>query len=79
VVDAPSTAQEIAMAEIRELARFTITEREDGYWLRIEDDTGRTLELRASEEQLDMLIDELDSVLGEDVAGDEDYEAEPVR
>ena len=60
------------MAEVRELARFTITEREDGYWLRIEDDSGRTLELRASEEQLDMLIDELDSVLGEDAAGDQD-------
>jgi hypothetical protein len=64
------------MAEIRELVRFTITEREDGYRLRIEDDSGRTLELNASEDQLDMLIDELDSVLGEDVAGNEDYEIE---
>jgi hypothetical protein len=54
------------MIEVRELTRFSIIEREDGYRLHIEDDSGRTLELRASEEQLDMLIDELDSVLGED-------------
>jgi hypothetical protein len=62
------------MADIRELTRFTITEREDGFRLQIEDDSGRTLELHASEDQLDMLIDELDSVLGS--AGDEDYETE---
>lgn len=54
------------MADIRELTRFVITEREDGYYIRIEDDSGRTLDLRASEDQLDMIIDELDSVLGED-------------
>lgn len=54
------------MADIRELTRFVITEREDGYRIRIEDDLGRVIELSASEEQLDMIIDELDSVLGED-------------
>jgi hypothetical protein len=54
------------MAEIRELTRFVITEREDGYRIRIEDDSGRVLELSATEEQLDMIIDELDAVLGED-------------
>ena len=54
------------MADIRELTRFVITEREDGYRIQIEDDSGRTLELSATEEQLDMIIDELDSVLGED-------------
>ena len=58
------------MAEIRELTRFIITEREDGYRLQIEDDSGRTLELHASEEQLDLLIDELDSVLGSDDSED---------
>lgn len=60
------------MADVRELTRFTITEREDGYHLRIEDDSGRTLDLRASEEQLDLLIDELDSVLGSVEGDDED-------
>jgi hypothetical protein len=54
------------MADVRELTRFTITEREDGYRIQIEDDSGRTLELSASEEQLDLIIDELDSVLGEE-------------
>jgi hypothetical protein len=63
------------MADPKQLARFTIAEAEEGYILHIEDDAGHTLELRANDDQLDLIIEELDRVLGEDdAAGDEDYE-----
>jgi hypothetical protein len=57
------------MAQPRQLARFSITETEDGYRLQIEDDLGHTLELMADDEQLDMIIEALDDALG-----DEDYD-----
>jgi hypothetical protein len=57
------------MAQPRQLARFSITEAEDGYRLQIEDDLGQTLELMADDEQLDLIIEALDDALG-----DEDYD-----
>jgi len=54
------------MAEVRQLARFNITEAEEGYRLHIEDDRGHTLELLADDEQLDLIIEALDEALGDD-------------
>lgn len=59
------------MADVRQLARFSITEAEDGYRLHIEDDQGQTLELLANDEQLDLIIEALDEALGSDDADDE--------
>lgn len=53
------------MSDAPKLARFSITEVEDGYRLHIEDATGRKVELSATEADLDVIIDELDAVLGE--------------
>lgn len=58
--------------EPKHLSRFTIAEAEDGFRLHIEDDDGDTLELVASDEQLDLIIEELDRVLGDDSDFDED-------
>ena len=62
------------MADVRQLARFTISEAEDGYRLHIEDDRGQTLELLADDEQLDLIIEALDEALGGDDADDLDDE-----
>ena len=59
------------MADVRQLARFSITEAEDGYRLHIEDDQGQTLELMADDQQLDLIIEALDEALGADDADDE--------
>jgi hypothetical protein len=53
------------MSQAPRLTRFSITEVEDGYRIRIESDGGQSFELSASESDLDMVIDELDAVLGE--------------
>jgi hypothetical protein len=53
------------MSDAPKLTRFTITEVEDGYRLRIESDGGAPVELSADEADLDLIIDELDAVLGE--------------
>ena len=50
----------------KSLERFTITRAADGYLLTIEDDTGATLELTASFDQLDLITEELESALDED-------------
>ena len=59
------------MADVRRLARFSITEAEEGYRLHIEDDQGQTLELMADDAQLDLIIEALDEALGADDAEDE--------
>lgn len=65
------------MAEVRQLARFSITEAEDGYRLHIEDDVGHTLELKADDEQLDLIIEALDEALGdEEFEEDEDEDGQ---
>jgi hypothetical protein len=53
------------MSAAPKLARFSITEVEDGYRLIIEDASGAKTELSATEADLDQIIDELDAVLGE--------------
>lgn len=58
--------------EPKHLSRFTISEVGDGFRLHIEDESGHTLELVASDEQLDLIIEELDRVLGDDSDFDED-------
>ena len=60
------------MADVRQLARFSISEAEDGYRLHIEDDQGQTLELMADDEQLDLIIEALDDALGEEEFEDDD-------
>jgi len=52
------------MAKI--LERFTIARAADGYLITIEDDSGDTLELTATFDQLDLISEELDAALDED-------------
>jgi len=53
------------MSQAPRLTRFSLTEVEDGFRIRIESDGAAPVELSASESDLDMIIDELDAVLGE--------------
>jgi hypothetical protein len=50
----------------RALAEFTITRSGDGYQLRIVDDAGEPIELTATFEQLDVMIEALDEALDSD-------------
>lgn len=60
----------------KKLAKFTFSESEEGYVLHIEAEGGDKLDLEASPEQLDAIIDGLDELLSEDeeeiFAADED-------
>lgn len=69
----------------KKLAKFTFSESEEGYVLHIEAEGGDKLDLEASPEQLDAIIDALDELLSgdeeeifaaEDEDDDEDLEAE---
>jgi hypothetical protein len=50
----------------RTLANFTITESGDNYLLHIEDDAAETIELTATYDQLDLLVEAIDQHLDED-------------
>jgi hypothetical protein len=50
----------------RTLAHFTITESGDDYLLHIEDDAGETVELTATYDQLDVIVEAIDAHLDED-------------
>ena len=50
---------------MRQLARFSISVREEDFVLHLEDDSGETTEFAASPEQLDAVIDALDDLLSE--------------
>lgn len=52
------------------LAKFTIAEAGEGYTLHIEDDGGATLELTATAEQLDLIAETVDQLLGDDDSAD---------
>ena len=52
------------------LAKFTIAEAGEGYSLHIEDDGGATLELTATAEQLDLIAETVDQLLGDDDSAD---------
>ena len=51
------------------LAKFTVEKDGDAYRLHIEDDAGGTTELTASFEQVELLADALDDLLGADDSG----------
>lgn len=55
------------------LAQFRIVPAEDGQsaQLHIEDETGATLELKATREQLDVIADEIDTMLTSTEEADE--------
>jgi hypothetical protein len=50
---------------MRQLARFSISVREEDFVLHLEDDSGERVEFAASPEQLDAVIDALDDLLSE--------------
>ncbi|MEN2786527.1 hypothetical protein ACFOKI_02520 [Sphingomonas qilianensis] len=49
------------------LSRFTIQPADDGYTLHIEDDSGETLELTATADQLDIIAEAIEDQLDEDI------------
>ena len=60
---------------MRQLAKFSISVREEDFVLHLEDDTGQAHDFAASPEQLDAVIDALDDLLSEneeDIFGIED-------
>ena len=59
------------MAETKKLAKFTITEAGEGFSLHIEDEAGHVLELSATREQIDLIVDTLDDLLEEGDDADE--------
>lgn len=57
----------------RSLARFAIEGSDDDYRLLIEDDAGQRIELAATAEQLELIVDVLDETLeSDDALEDED-------
>jgi hypothetical protein len=50
---------------MKQLARFSISVREEDFVLHLEDDSGQKTEFAASPEQLDAVIDALDDLLSE--------------
>ena len=59
------------MAEAKKLAKFTAIPQGDEFQLHIEDDGGDTLELTATREQIDVIVENLDELLSEDDSLDE--------
>ena len=53
------------------LSTFRVESRGDGYSLHIEDDAGETIEFEATAEQLDIIVEALDDLLGDDDSADE--------
>ena len=60
-----------AQTQTKKLARFTVSRVDQGFQLHIEDDSGETLELTATQEQADLIADTLDELLDEDDSADE--------
>lgn len=50
---------------MRQLAKFSISVREEDFVLHLEDDAGEAMDFAASPEQLDAVIDALDELLSE--------------
>ncbi|MCR5876122.1 hypothetical protein LRS10_19430 [Phenylobacterium sp. J426] len=50
---------------MRQLAKFSISVREEDFVLHLEDDAGEKMDFAASPEQLDAVIDALDELLSE--------------
>jgi hypothetical protein len=53
------------------LAKFTVEKGGDAYRIHIETDGGETMELSATYEQMELLVDTLDELLGADDSGAE--------
>ena len=65
----------------RSLAQFAVTPAADGFELRIQDDAGDTIEVLASEEQLELIAEEIEraldvATLDEEDAGEADEESD---
>lgn len=56
----------------RTLHRFTVTARDGGFRLHIEDDQGEVLDLDATRDQIEVITDELDDILADTEAEDGD-------
>ena len=52
--------------DIPALTQFNLAEDEDGYLLEIGGDDGSTLQVRASAEQIDAIIEALDALLSDE-------------
>jgi type I site-specific restriction-modification system R (restriction) subunit len=62
------------------LARFTITKAiDDSFMLHIEDDSGTTLELEASYDQLDLIVEAIDEQLSADVDDHDEVEDDDIK
>ena len=59
------------MDEANKLKTFHVEEAGDGFSLRIEDQSGATLDLAATREQLDLIVDSLDELLSTSEEADE--------
>jgi hypothetical protein len=59
------------MADVKKLTKFHIEPARDGFSLHIEDESGSMLELNATREQVDLIADSLDELLGESDEADE--------
>ena len=59
------------MADVKKLAKFTILEADKAFSLHIEDEAGHVLELSATRDQIDVIVDKLDEILSQDDSADE--------
>ena len=59
------------MADAKKLTKFHIEPNGEEFRLHIEDESGGALELAATREQVDVIVDSLDELLGEDDEADE--------
>ncbi len=59
------------MADPKKLAKFTPKPAGNDFMLHIEDESGRTLELFATRDQIDVIADTLDELLSQDGSADE--------
>lgn len=58
------------MADPKTLAKFTLSEAGDGYRLHIQTEDGAILDLLATPEQLDVIAESIDQLLGDDDSAD---------
>ena len=59
------------MADPQKLKRFHVEAAGEDFSLHIEDETGETLEVIATREQVDLIVDDLDDLLSADDSADE--------
>lgn len=59
------------MADAKKLKRFHVEAEGDAYRIDIEDDGGNVLNLEATRDQLDVIVDTLDDILSQDDEADE--------